>query len=171
VEVYSFPLRHRIACTGFLFREKPLPRKIDKFQLDKHKVSTADIPLLRNGEDVVNMDGELVKNRDVTLDPPKSRSYAYCSDTIFDPSIVGYIQGVDLLYHESTFLNDQLERAGKTFHTTAEQAAEIASQAGVRQLLLGHFSARYRDLEAFLQEAKPNFANCVLATDGKIIEI
>jgi ribonuclease Z len=171
VEVFSFPLRHRIFCTGFLLREKPLPRKIDRSLLDQHRISVADIGLLRTGHDVMNADGELVKNAAVTLDPPPPRTYAYCSDTVFDSSIVVYIKNADLLYHESTFLNDQLERAKKTFHSTAGQAAEIAQLSGARQLLLGHFSARYRELNDFLTEAAPFFKNCVLATDGKVIEI
>ena len=171
VEVYSFPLKHRIFCTGFLFREKPLPRKIDKYKLEKFNISTADIYLLRSGKDVINQQGELIKNSEVTIDPPKERAYAYCSDTIFDRTLVAYIKEVNILYHESTFLEDNLERAKKTYHSSASQAAEIAKLAGVEQLLLGHFSARYRDLNGFLTEAKPIFENCVLATDGKKIKI
>jgi ribonuclease Z len=169
--VYSFPLKHRIFCTGFLFKEKPLSRKIDKYILEKLNISLADIHALRAGMDVTNLNGELIKNKDATIDPPKSRSYAYCSDTVFDLDLISYITGVDVLYHESTFLDDQLERAKKTFHTTAKQAADIANKAGVKELLLGHFSARYRDLKEFLDEAKPIFENCVLATDGKKIII
>ena len=171
VEVYSFPLKHRIYCTGFLFKEKPLSRKIDKYKLEKFNISLADIHALKAGKDVVNLDGVLIKNSDVTVDPPDERAYAYCSDTIFDKDLVKYIQGVDVLYHESTFLEDNLERAKKTFHTTAKQAATIAKMAGVKQLLLGHFSARYRDLGGFLEEAKPEFENCMLATDGKKVKI
>lgn len=171
VQVYSFPLKHRIFCTGFLFKEKPLSRKIDKYKLEKLNISLADIHALRAGMDVTNLDGELIKNKDATIDPPQSRIYAYCSDTIFDLGLVKYIKNADVLYHESTFLEDHAERAKKTFHTTAKQAAEIAKQAGVKELLLGHFSARYRDLKGFLVEAKPIFENCVLATDGKKIKI
>jgi ribonuclease Z len=171
VEVYSFPLKHRIFCTGFLFREKPLPRKIDKYILEKLNISFADILLLKNGNDVTSMDGVLIKNEDATLDPLPQRSYAFCSDTIYDPTIVEYIKNVDILYHESTFLNDHLERAKKTFHTTAEQAANIAKAANVKQLLLGHFSARYSRLQDFMGQARPVFENCMLATDGKKIKI
>ena len=171
VEVYSFPLRHRIFCTGFLFKEKPLPRKIDKYKLDKYNVSTADILLLKNGEDVINKEGETIKNADITLSARNAKSYAYCSDTIYFEKIIEFIKEVDLLYHESTFLNDKKERADKTFHSTAEQAAKIAKAANVKQLLLGHFSARYGDLEQFIAEAKPVFDNCLLATDGKRITI
>jgi ribonuclease Z len=171
VEVFSFPLKHRIYCTGFLFREKPLPRKIDKYQLEKLNISFADILLLKAGKDVMNNDGILIKNAEATIDPPKSRSYAYCCDTIFDPGIADYVKDVDLLYHESTFLDDHAERAKKTYHSTARQAAEIAKMAGAGQLLLGHYSARYANLDEFLTQATGTFANCVLAIDGKKIKI
>ncbi len=171
VEVFSFPLKHRIFRTGFLFKEKPLPRKIDKYKLDKFKVSTADVIQLKNGNDVVNQEGLTIKNKQVTIDPREPKSYAYASDTIYFPAIVEYVKGVDLLYHESTFLNDKKDRAEKTYHSTAEQAAQIAKAANVKQLLLGHFSARYGDLEQFILEAQPFFYNCLLATDGKRITI
>lgn len=171
VEVYAFPLKHRIYCTGFLFREKPLLRKIDKFKLQKYNVSVADIHKLRQGEDIVNEAGELIPNKELTIDPEPPRSFAYCSDTIYDEEIVQYIKNVDLLYHESTFLNDKEQRAKETFHSTAAQAAQIASQAGAKQLLLGHYSARYGNEEDFRQEASPIFKNIVLATEGKKIRI
>jgi ribonuclease Z len=171
VAVYSFPLKHRIYCTGFLFKEKPLARKIDKYKLDKLNISHADILALKAGKDVVNQDGVLIKNAEATLDPEKERTYAYCSDTLFDPEIVSYIRDVDLLYHESTFLDSHAERAKKTFHSTAKQAAEIARQAQVKQLLLGHFSARYAELNEFVEQASTVFANCILASDGKKIKI
>jgi ribonuclease Z len=171
VEVYSFPLKHRIFCTGFLFKEKPLMRKIDKFNLDKNKISTAEINKLRKGEDVMNEEGRKVKNKDVTLDPDPPRSFAYCSDTIYDESIVEYVRGVDMLYHESTFLNDKAQRASETFHSTAQQAAMIGKAAGVKKLLLGHYSARYGDLEAFVAEASPYFKDALLASEGKKFKI
>jgi len=171
VEVFSFPLQHRIHCTGFLFREKIHPRKIDKYKLEKNKVSTADIQLLRKGLDVLNTEGELIKNNEVTIDPAPPRAFAYCSDTRYNEEVCSYIHGVDLLYHESTFLEDQAARAAKTFHSTAKQAARIARLAGVKQLLLGHFSARYRVLEDFIKEASEVFPDCLLASDGKLIKI
>ena len=171
VEVYSFPLKHRIFCTGFLFREKPLPRKIDKYKLEKLNISVADIQLLRKGLDVVNGDGETIKNAEVTIDPPPARSYAYCSDTLYTPETIAFVKEVDLLYHESTFLEDKADRAAKTFHSTARQAAEIAKAANVKQLLLGHFSARYGNLGEFIAQASPVFEHCELATDGKKLKI
>lgn len=171
VEVFSFPLKHRIFCTGFIFREKPLARKIDKYKLGKLNISVADILSLKKGLDVINNEGELIKNEEATIDPAAPRSYAYCSDTVFTAKTAEYVKGVDVLYHESTFLEDKADRAKKTYHTTAQQAAQIAKIAGVKQLLLGHFSARYGDLREFINEAKPIFENCLLATDGKKIKI
>jgi ribonuclease Z len=171
VEVFSFPLKHRIFCCGFLFREKPLPRKIDKAKLQSLDISFADIMRLKAGLDVNNRKGELILNKDATLDPFAPRAYAYCSDTIFDPTIVEYIKDVDLLYHESTFLDDNTERAARTYHTTAKQAAEIARLAGAKQLMLGHYSARYPVLDGFLAEAGEIFKDVLLATDGKKVQI
>ncbi len=171
VQGYSFPLKHRIFCTGFLFKEKSLPRKIDKFKLEKNKVSTADIHKLRKGEDVINAEGKKIKNKELTINPSEPRSFAYCSDTIFDTDLVKFINEVDLLYHESTFLNDKEKRASETFHSTAEQAAKIAKLAKVKLLLLGHYSARYPDIEDFSKEASPFFDNLMLAIEGKKIEI
>lgn len=170
-EVYSFPLKHRIFCTGFLFKEKPLLRKIDKYHLEKFKVSVADIPKLRNGEDVINEEGKKIKNKDLTIDPLPPRSYAYCSDTIFHLDLVKYVQNVDLLYHESTFLNDKKKRAEETFHSTAEQAATIAKEAKAGQLLLGHYSARYGDLDDFIKEASCIFTPVTATYDGKKLSI
>ncbi|MBK9283347.1 MAG: ribonuclease Z [Sphingobacteriaceae bacterium] len=171
VEIFSFPLKHRIFCTGFLFKEKPLPRKIDKENLEKFGLCTADIPALRKGLDVINNSGKTVKNQKVTLDPFPSRSFAYCSDTIYNLEVVNHIINVDLLYHESTFLEDNLARAKKTFHSTAKQAAEIAKNAKAKKLILGHFSTRYPDLDQFLTESKTVFPNSELATDGKKFNI
>lgn len=171
VEVFSFPLKHRIFCTGFLIKEKPLPRKIDKSKLKQFNVSFADINRLKNGLDVSDENGKIIKNADLTKDPPPSRIFAYCSDTIYDESLVSYIKEADLLYHESTFLEDKAKRAKETFHSTAVQAAKIAKSARVKTLLLGHFSARYGDLEAFVSEANSVFDKVLLATEGKIIKL
>jgi ribonuclease Z len=171
LEVFSFPLKHRIFCTGFLFKEKPLPRKIDKYLLKKLNISVADILLLKNGLNVTNQEGQTIQNKEVTIDPDIERSYAYCSDTIFNPKLKDYISNVNLLYHESTFLEEHADRAKKTYHSTAKQAAEMAKKTNAKQLLLGHFSARYSDLDLFLNEAEPIFKNCILAIDGKKIKI
>ncbi|MES2134531.1 MAG: ribonuclease Z [Bacteroidota bacterium] len=171
VEVYSFPLKHRITTTGFLFKEKQLPRNINKYKLEKLDVSFAEIHKLKQGLDAVDNKGNSIKNADLTGEPPEPKSYAFCSDTKFFEELAESIQGVDLLYHESTFLEDKKDRAAITFHSTAAQAAQMAALANVKQLLLGHFSARYVYLEDFLEEAKPLFNNVSLATEGKIISI
>lgn len=171
LEIHSFPLNHRIDCTGFLFKEKPGLRRIIKEQLQKHKISVAEINNLRLGFDVKDEEGRVVLNKDLTEPAPPTRSYAYCSDTIYDEKLVGYVAGVNLLYHETTFLQGEADRAKKTYHTTASQAAEIAVKAQAKQLLIGHFSARYGNTDDFLKEAKPVFENTRLAEEGSTYKI
>lgn len=171
VEITNFPLNHRILCSGFRFQEKKKPLRIDKEKLPDD-IKLQYIALIKQGEDVFDEYGNILyDHRDYTLPPKRSRSYAYCSDTAFDESIVPFIKNVDLLYHESTFLNKHQERADNTYHSTAEQAAKIAKAAGVKQLLLGHYSARYRDITPFADEAKLIFKNSRLAIEGETIEI
>ncbi|MBA3286311.1 MAG: ribonuclease Z [Nitrosopumilus sp.] len=163
--VDTIPLYHRISCCGFLFKEKPKKRRINK---DALPLNTAllDIIALKNGEDIYK-NGELVlKSEDLTFPPRKSRSYAYCSDTRYSEKIIPQIEHVDLLYHESTFLDDMKDRAIQTFHTTAKEAAIIAKKAQVGKLILGHFSARYKELDPLLEEAKNIFENSFLAIEG-----
>jgi ribonuclease Z len=171
LQITSFPLNHRIPCCGFVFREKEGGRKIVKEALDKHKVSIAEIHKLRMGQDAINDDGDTVPNKLLTKNPDRVRSYAYCSDTCYWEEIIPYIKNADLLYHESTFLNDMKDRARATFHCTAEDAATIAQKANVKKLLLGHFSARYDDASPFLQEAQPIFPNTLLAEEGEKVKI
>ncbi|UII31721.1 ribonuclease Z [Fulvivirga ulvae] len=171
VEVSSFPLFHRVPCCGFLFKEKPKPMRLNKEKLPQ-KISLAHIALLKKGEDIYDDEGNLIyRNADLTLPPRKSRSYAYCSDTKYEESIIPNIAGVDLLYHEATFLNAKEMWATQTFHSTTTQAAEIAKKANVGQLLIGHYSARYNDLTPFLTEARAVFENTQLATEGEAIDI
>jgi len=171
VEVYSFPLKHRIATTGFLFKEKPLPRNIDKYKLEKMNVSFAEIHKLKLGLDASDNNGNTIKNSDLTLDPPNTRSFAFCSDTKFFEELANDIKDVDLLYHESTFLEDKKDRAKQTFHSTAKQAAEMAKKANVKKLIIGHFSARYGNLNEFLEEAMPIFSNTELAIEGSLFSV
>ncbi len=171
VEVYSFPLKHRIPTTGFLFKEKPLPRNIDKYKLDKFDVSVSEIHKLKKGFDAIDNNGNTIKNADLTTEPPTPKSYAFCSDTKFFEELAQSIQGVNVLYHESTFLEDKTDRAAKTFHSTAKQASRMAVLAKAQKLVLGHFSARYTNLEDFIDEAKPIFNNVELAIEGKIFSI
>ena len=166
VKVFSFPLNHRIACCGFLFEEKENQRKVKKAALEKHNVPLSEIHKLRQSINAIDNDGNEVDYHLLTDAAAPPKSYAYCSDTCYDENIIQHIKGVTTLYHESTFLNDRIDRAKATFHSTAEEAAKIAKAADAQQLILGHFSARYHDLNQFLQEASPNFPNCVLAIDG-----
>jgi ribonuclease Z len=171
VEVYSIPLKHRIPTTGFLFKEKPLPRNIDKYKLEKHNVSFSEMHKLKLGFDAQDNNGNTILNSELTINPQLPRSYAYCSDTKYFEEIIENIKDVDLLYHESTFLEDKKDRAKDTYHSTAKQAAEIAKKSNAKKLLLGHFSARYGNLDDFLIEAKTIYQNTELATEGSLFSI
>jgi len=166
--VETIPLDHRIYTNGFLFKAKAGNRKllIDKV-LDLN-IDKAYYKSIVKGKDVETKDGELINNKDITEDPKPALSYAFCSDTAFKPNIVPQITGVSLLYHESTFLEEQEHLCNKTKHSTAKQAAIIAQKAQVHKLILGHFSARYKDLSLFEKEAKVVFDNAENAETGKI---
>lgn len=169
--VETIPLRHKISCSGFLFREKKKPRRIDKEKLPPG-ILLQHIAVLKTGLDVLDDQGNvLYKNEDFTLPPRHSFSYAYCSDTRYHEEIVKQIQGIDLLYHEATFMEEEQDKAKETLHSTARQAAMIAKAARVDRLLVGHFSARYRELDPLLQEAQSVFPATELASEGKIIEL
>jgi len=165
--VETIPLSHKIRCSGFLFREKLKPRRIDKDKLPQGLL-IQQIASLKNGHDVLDSSGNLLySNETLTFDPKKSRSYAYCSDTVFDEGLVGQLKNIDLLYHEATFMDEEESKARDTKHSTAKQAARIARLAEVNRLLLGHFSARYKDLAPILEEAKSIFSNTDLAIEGE----
>ena len=171
ITVHTLPMQHRVSCCGFLFREKPKPRHLVKALLPAF-LTPPELISLKNGEDIRDENNNiLVRNEDVTSEPSRSRSYAYCSDTRYKEDIIPYIKGVDLLYHEATFLDNMLERAVYTFHSTAKQAATLALKAEVKRLLIGHFSVRYKDLTPLLDEAKAVFDNTHLALEGKTIGI
>ena len=168
VEVLTIPLKHRIYTNGFLFKEKPLPRKLNMPAIGNHpEVQICDYQNLKNGKDFKTDDNKIILNSELTLDPPEILQYAYCSDTAYDEEIVPLLQDIDLLYHESTFLEDRKDLAEKTKHATALQAATIAKKAKVKQLILGHYSSRYKNLDLFLDEAKSEFTNVALAEAGK----
>ena len=171
VRVNTIPLNHRVYTNGFHFQEKEGFRKINFDKVKKLKIPICDYENLKNGKDFINEENKKIKNIDLTLPPDKSLSYAFCSDTAFYPQIVNQIKNVDLLYHESTFLNEHKELASKTLHSTAEQAAKIASLANVGQLMLGHFSTRYKNKLLFIEEAKSRFENVVLAKEGETYKI
>ena len=156
VKVFTIPLYHRIYTNGFLFQEKELqPRKLNMEAIQKHsEIDICDYQNLKDGKNFKYEDGSIIENSELTTDPPKALSYAYCSDTAYNESIIPLIKQTDLLYHESTFLEEHTELATKTKHSTAAQAATIAEKAGVKKLLLGHYSSRYASLELFENEAK-----------------
>lgn len=167
ITVETIPLSHKLICSGFLFREKPKPRRIDKTRLPEGLL-IRQIANLKRGDDVTDEDGNvLYRNEDLTFPPRKSRSFAYCSDTRFDESIAARIKSVDLLYHEATFTEEEQAKAAETMHSTALQAAKIGAMANVGTLILGHFSARYRDLAPILDEARTIFPNAQLAVEGE----
>ena len=171
VEVQSFPLIHRIPCCGFLFREKPKPYRLDKNKLPEG-IPLQAIAKLKQGFDYHDeKTGKSYLKEDLTLPPRKSRSYAFCSDTTYDIGLVDIIKGVDLLYHETTFLAGKAQWAHLTFHSTTHEAARIAKAANVGLLLIGHYSARYKELDQFLSEAKEVFENTMLSIEGETIEI
>ncbi len=165
VEVFAFPLKHRIPCFGYLFREKQKPLNINKNAIGKYKLSVNQIKAIKLGEDLLCNSGEKIPNRQLTEKPYKPRSYAYCSDTAIYKKIVPHIKGVDLLYHEATFAEADKKLARSTGHTTTKEAAMIASEASVKQLLLGHFSTRYKEVNKLLGEAKEIFNETIIADD------
>jgi ribonuclease Z len=170
--VKTIPLKHRIYTNGYLFAEKEGERKLDMFQISKYpEIEICDYQNLKNGKDYICENGKIIPNTSLTTSPNKPLSYAFCSDTAYNPSIVPLIKDVDLLYHESTFLKDREYLCETTMHSTAEQAAKIAFQAKAKQLILGHFSSRYDDLNMFLDEAKPIFSNVYLAKEGCVFEL
>lgn len=166
VEVTGFPLNHRIPCCGFIFREKQRVFSIIKEKADAYKIPVSQMHALKSGQDAVLPDGTVIANHLVTRPPQRRRSYAFCSDTCYDTSVVEQVKGVDLLYHEATFGEELVERARITFHSTAKEAATVALQAGVQKLMIGHFSARYNDTEPLLAEARLVFENTIAASDG-----
>ncbi len=170
VEVYTIPLKHRVYCNGYLFKEKEKKRKINIEAVSKYpEIEICDYQNLKNGKDYILENGQIVKNEELTLDPTKTLSYAFCSDTAFNPEIIPIIDQVDLLYHEATFLEDRKDLAKKTGHATALEAAEIAKEAKVKQLVLGHYSNRYSTVEDFKKEAQQNFETVELGHEGKVI--
>lgn len=164
--VTTIPLRHRIACAGYLFREATKERKLIKECIKEYAIPLAAMPKLKRGEDVTLEDGSVLKSEEVTKAAPLAKSYAFCSDTKFSYDIAKLVQGVNLLYHEATFLEALAARAKTTHHSTAKQAATVAKVAEVGKLLIGHFSARYTRSEEHVKEAKEVFENVVAVNDG-----
>lgn len=169
--VSTLPLRHRMPCCGFLFAEKPGLNHIVREMVDFYQVPVYELNRIKNGADYVTSDGEVVPNSRLTTPADPPRRYAYCSDTIYLPSLADALQGVDLLFHEATFADTDAARARETFHTTATQAATLARDAGVKRLVVGHYSARYEDESCLLSEASAVFPNTELAGENKVFVI
>ncbi len=168
VEVHTIPLEHRVYTNGYLFKEKEGERKLNINAVEDANINVAYYRKLKQGFDVENELGELIENEQVTQQGPKPKSYAFCSDTCYKEDIVPIIKNVDVLYHESTFLEKHAHLGPKTKHSTAKEAASIAKLANAGTLLLGHYSTRYEGLNAFKEEAQQDFDNVELCEDGKV---
>lgn len=171
IYVRSIVLNHRIPCMGFVFGEKPRPRRLRVDKLQEHHIPFTQYTRIKAGDSFVDSEGNVISNLELTEDPLPSRSFAFCSDTLYNPELAEDIKGVDLLYHEATFLDEMKERAIATFHSTAKEAAEVALNANAGKLIIGHFSARYKDIEPLLEEAKTIFKNTELAVEGEVFKI
>ena len=169
--VSTIPLTHRVPTCGFLFKEKEGLRHILRDMIDAYHIPLAYINNIKAGADFVLPDGEVIPNERLTTPPSLVHSYAYCSDTMYRPEIVELVRGVDLLYHEATYAAEDEVKAQKHFHSTTLQAAQIAKDAQVKHLLIGHFSARYTDEDKLLSEAKSVFTNTLLANEGCVFEV
>ncbi|MFN0049614.1 MAG: ribonuclease Z [Cytophagales bacterium] len=166
IEIFAFPLVHRIETYGFLFKEKPKERNLIRGKLPEN-ILLLHIHTLKNGLDVIDENGNIIYKADeFTLPLEKGKSFAYCSDTAYSETLLPFIADVDLLYHETTFLEEKEQRATETYHSTAMQAATIAQKANVKQMVIGHFSSRYKDVEPFLSESTSIFPNITLAYGG-----
>ncbi|MEP0132918.1 MAG: ribonuclease Z [Eudoraea sp.] len=171
VMVKTIPLDHRVYTNGFLFSELPGERKLNVLATAKYKIDKAYFSGIKQGKDIKMDDGSVIANSELSLDPPQTKQYAYCSDTGFNAELAPLLNGVDLLYHEATFLETEVLLAKKTKHSTARQAATVAKEASVKRLILGHFSTRYKSILPFREEAIEVFNNVDLADDGKTFEI
>ena len=171
ITVETLPQKHRIPCCGFLFREKPKKRHLIGDVANFYNIPAYMRQAIKDGADFTTADGETIPNSKLTKDADPSRSYAYCSDTLPCPNNIQYIKGIDLLYHEATFADSEKGRASATFHSTASQAAAIARDAGVKKLVIGHFSSRYDECEHLLNEAREIFAESYNAEEGKTFQL
>lgn len=171
LEIRTIPLSHRVPTTGYLFREKIPPRKIMSEKVTAHNIPYTAMRSLQQGEDWVAADGITIPNEQLTIANRAARSFAYCSDTAYKEDIIDQLQSIDLLYHEATFLHELEKEAVKRMHSTAKQAAIIAKKAGVKKLMIGHFSTRYKDPKPLLEEAKQTFEPTILAEEGLTVSI
>ena len=171
VTVYSFPLTHRISTCGFRFEEKtPLPNLIPE-KIDEYQIPIRERQRIKEGGDFLASDGRIIPHSELTKNKRRPRSFAFCSDTRYDESYISSVKNVDLLYHEATFAENNKDLAKSTFHSTGKDAATIALKAQVKQLIIGHFSARYKDHTIILKEAQEIFANTSATAEGDIYRI
>lgn len=171
VVIKSIPLNHRIACCGYMFCEKPTLPHIRRDMIDYYNIPECYRNKIKNGADWITPDGDVISNSLLTQPAEKPRSYAYCSDTKYIPELYKLVSGVDLLYHEATYCSENENRATLYYHSTARQAATVALNAKVKKLLLGHFSARYNDENAILEEAREIFPNTFLANEMSVFDV
>lgn len=167
VEVRTIVLNHRIPCCGFMFLEKPELANISKETIAYYQIPTSEILAIKRGANFTAANGETIQNEKLISRKLNPRKYVYCSDTCYDERLIEYIKNADLLYHEATFLNNMLARAKETYHSTALQAATLAEKADVKKLMIGHYSARYKDLQPLLDEAQSIYKNTILAVEGE----
>ncbi|MFE3871700.1 ribonuclease Z [Flavobacterium sp. ZS1P70] len=170
VLVKTIPLKHRIYTNGFLFQEKIGARKINLDAVQNYEIDTCYYQKIKSGKDITLLDGRVIENEKLTFDPVPAKNYAFCSDTAYDESIIPIIENIDVLYHESTFLQSEENLAKKTLHSTAKEAAMIAFKSNAKQLILGHYSTRYENITFFKEEAETIFPEVLLADDGKSFE-
>jgi len=171
VTVETIPLNHRVYTNGYLFKEKPAERILNIEVARQYNIDVCYYQNIKNGKDITLDDGSVISNEELSFDPKKPKSYAFCSDTAYKPDIVPQLKNVDVLYHEATFLESEAFLAPKTKHATAKEAATIAKDANVGKLILGHYSTRYKSIELFREEAETIFSNVDLADDGKVFEL
>lgn len=169
--VESIPLEHRIACSGFLFREKPTLPHIRRDMIDFYGIPVSQINNIKSGAGWTDGDGNVIPHERLVAPADPPRSYAYCCDTRFMPELYRVVKGVSLLYHDSTYDSTCADRARLYYHSTSQQAATVARKANVGQLLLGHFSARYDNEENILKEARDIFPNTLLANEGLVVPV
>ncbi|NLR56971.1 ribonuclease Z [Chitinophaga polysaccharea] len=166
LQVRCFPTQHRISCFGFSFEWRKRKRKLLPDQARAYEIPAAYYSKLQDGADYQQKDGNIVKNDWVTLPPPPGKRYVYCADTIYDTGLLPWLQGADMIYHETTYLHDLQERAAERYHSTSVQAASLAAAAGAGKLLIGHFSSKYTELQPFLDESRPVFTATEIAEEG-----
>jgi len=169
--IKAIPLKHRTPAFGYLFREKKKPLNVRKEQIEAYGLGIADLVKVKRGEDFVSDSGAVILNSQLTLPPFHQRSYAYLSDTEFNPELAEKVKGVDLLFHEATFSDRDKKLAAQTQHSTASEAAALAKLAGVKKLLIGHFSSRYKEPQLLENEARLVFENTTGVNDGDIYSI